>query len=152
MTPQIQIVPVASTDVPMALLLEADPNEAKVLSYLPEGLCYVAKEAEAIVGVYVLVQISATTVELMNIAVEPICQGWGIGTQLLHHAIQMARQKGTLRLEVGTGTFGYQQAFYQRAGFRVIGVERDFFLDNYTEPIWENGLQHKDMLRLAIEF
>ncbi|MBN1779863.1 GNAT family N-acetyltransferase, partial [bacterium] len=59
---------------------------------------------------------------------------------------------GARRLEVGTGTFGYQLAWYQREGFRVFAIERDFFLVNYEEPIYENGIQLKDMLRLAVDY
>ncbi len=59
---------------------------------------------------------------------------------------------GARRLEVGTGTFGYQLAWYQREGFRVFAVERDFFLVNYEEPIYENNIQLKDMLRLAVDY
>ncbi|WP_331435775.1 hypothetical protein [Photobacterium gaetbulicola] len=51
---------------------------------------------------------------------------------------------------MGTGTFGYQLAFYQREGFRVVGIDKDFFLDHYDEPVMENGIQHKDMLRLQL--
>lgn len=56
------------------------------------------------------------------------------------------------RLEVGTGTFGHQLAFYQRLGFRVTHVDRGFFLDNYDAPIFEDGIQHKDMLRLTLDY
>jgi ribosomal protein S18 acetylase RimI-like enzyme len=88
----------------------------------------------------------------MNIAVAPEHQRQGIGCKLLSHAIETARLRGAKKLLVGTGTFGYQLMFYQRAGFRVVSVERDFFLTNYSEPIFEHGIQHKDMLRLEIEF
>jgi hypothetical protein len=59
---------------------------------------------------------------------------------------------GACRLEAGTGTFGYQLAYYQREGFRVSAIDRNFFLDNYPEPIYENGIQHKDMPRLTLEY
>ena len=52
---------------------------------------------------------------------------------------------------VGTGSFGDQLLFYQRAGFRVSGLQRDFFLRNYTTQLWERGAQHKDMLRLTLD-
>jgi len=29
-------------------------------------------------------------------------------------------------------------------------IDKDFFLKNYSEPIFELGIQHKDMLRLAM--
>jgi len=88
---------------------------------------------------------------LMNIAVSPSTQRNGIGAQLLKYVIEIARESGAQRLEVGTGTFGYQLTFYQRQGFRVERIDKDFFLKNYPEPIIENGIQHKDMLRLALE-
>ncbi|WP_198422013.1 hypothetical protein [Stenotrophomonas acidaminiphila] len=42
--------------------------------------------------------------------------------------------------------------FYQRHGFRVFQVDRDFFLRNYDEAIVEDGIQHRDMLRLALDY
>ena len=41
---------------------------------------------------------------------------------------------------------------YQPEGFRVFAVERDFFLVNYEEPIYENGIQLKEMLRPAVDY
>jgi hypothetical protein len=35
--------------------------------------------------------------------------------------------------------------------FRVVAVEPDYFLQHYPEPLFENGLQHRDRLRLALE-
>ena len=66
------------------------------------------------------------------------------------HLAEM-RQRGVRQLEVGTGSFGDQLLFYQRIGFRVTDIERDFFLQNYTTPLWERGVQHKDMLKLTLE-
>lgn len=55
-------------------------------------------------------------------------------------------------LMIGTGNSSINQlALYQKCGFRVIGVERDFFINNYDEPIFENGIQCVDMIRLSIE-
>ena len=36
-------------------------------------------------------------------------------------------------------------AFYQRYGFRVTSIDHDFFVKNYPEPIFENGIQLFDM-------
>ncbi len=59
---------------------------------------------------------------------------------------------GARSLEVGTGSFGFQLAFYQRQGFRVSRIERDFFARNYPQPVFENGIRLLDMLRLALDF
>lgn len=135
---------------PLSLLLEADPDLAKIRHYLASGLCRVALADGMTVGVCVLQVITPDLVELMNIAVDPARQGQGIGRALLADAIAQARQLGARRLELGTGTFGHPLAFYQRAGFRVVAVEPDYFLAHYAEPLFENGLQHKDRLRPAL--
>lgn len=147
---QLKIFSIAVAEVPMNLLLEADPSEEKVKAYLAKSHCFVGTLNEKVVGVFVLQPIDEQIIELMNIAVDPKYQGKGIGKKLLHQAIEAAKKLKAERLELGTGTFGYQLAFYQKAGFRVDSIAKDFFLKNYTEPIFEMGIQHKDMLRLAM--
>ena len=147
---EIQEVPY--TEAPIKLLLEADPSEEKLNSYLPHSVCFVAKQHDTAVGAYVVKKIAPALYELMSIAVSPRQQRKGIGTVLLKHAVATVRNLGARRLEVGTGTFGYQLAWYQREGFRVFAIERNFFLENYPEPIYELGIQLKDMLRLAVEY
>jgi ribosomal protein S18 acetylase RimI-like enzyme len=88
----------------------------------------------------------------MNIAVREDCRGIGLGRRLLGHAIGLAEAKGGRVVEVGTGNSSFDAlAFYQRAGFRIVGVIRDFFTDNYPEPIVENGIRCRDMVRLELE-
>ena len=88
----------------------------------------------------------------MNIAVRPTRQKAGHGTALLEWIIEHYRRLGAGRLEVGTGSFGYQLAFYQRQGFRVTRIEQDFFVEHYPEPIIEDGIRHMDMLRLTLSY
>jgi ribosomal protein S18 acetylase RimI-like enzyme len=88
----------------------------------------------------------------MNIAVQPAQQKSGYGTALLKWVINFFREHGASRLEVGTGTFGYQLAFYQKHGFRVTGIDHDFFVNNYPEPLFEDGIQLFDMLRLTLRY
>ena len=147
---EIQEVP--NTEAPIELLLEADPSLEKMRAYLSRSKCFVAILQGKPVGAYVVQRIAPTVYELMSIAVSPEHQRKGIGSKLLRHAVATVHDMGARRLEVGTGTFGYQLTYYQREGFRVFAVERDFFLVNYTEPIYENGIQLKDMLRLAVDY
>ncbi|MFD1557022.1 GNAT family N-acetyltransferase [Paraburkholderia silviterrae] len=90
--------------------------------------------------------------ELMNIAVRPEQQQLGVGSRLLLWVIELYRDAGARALEVGTGSFGYQLTFYQRHGFRVVAIDRDFFVMHYQEPIFEEGIRLRDMLRLRIEY
>lgn len=141
-----------STKAPLDLLLLADPNEAKVRSYLPHSKCFIATRDGAIVGACAVQPRGAGTHELMSIAVRPGSQMAGTGTALLAWIVDYYEKAGAARLEVGTGSFGYQLAFYQRQGFRVTAIDRDFFTRNYPEPIFEQGIQLLDMLRLTREF
>lgn len=137
---------------PMDLLLLADPSEEAIKGYLNQSRCFLAYSEDTIVGACIVKSITGEALEVMNIAVSPLIQQNGIGTRLLEYVIENAKESGAQRLEVGTGTFGYQLTFYQRQGFRVERIDKDFFLKNYPEPIIENGVQHKDMLRLTLEF
>lgn len=142
----------AASEVPLALLLLADPNEAKVRSYLEHSRCFLALLDGRVAGACVVQAREAGVHELLNIAVDPAMQQSGVGTALLRRVIDVYRKAGARQLEVGTGSFGYQLAFYQRQGFRVSAVDRDFFIDNYPEPIIEDGIQLFDMLRLTLAF
>ena len=137
-------------EVPMELLLLADPSERLVMNYIDRGRCYIAETQGAVVGVYVLLPTRPDTVELVNVAVNESYQGKGIGKRLVQHAVQEARNQGYATIEVGTGNSGWGQfALYQKCGFRMVSIDRDFFLRHYEEPIYENGLQVMDMVRFS---
>jgi len=148
----VEIQEVPHTEAPIELLLEADPSIEKLQSYLPDSRCFIAILQDKTVGAYVVKPIAPEVYELMSIAVAPDHQQKGIGSKLLRHVVATARDMGARRLELGTGTFGYQLAWYQREGFRVFAIDRDFFLVNYQELIYEDGIQLKDMLRLAVDY
>ncbi|MED4581334.1 GNAT family N-acetyltransferase [Brevibacillus choshinensis] len=138
------------TTPPMELLLLADPSQTLVEGYLKRGSCYVAIAEEMIVGVYVLLPTRPDTIELVNVAVDEAHQGKGIGKKLVLHAIEQAKQLGYRTIEVGTGNSSVDQlALYQKCGFRMTGIDRDFFLRHYDEPIFENGIQVVDMVRMS---
>ena len=148
----LHIQEISATDAPMALLLLADPSEDKVRGYLPGSRCFVASEGAEVVGACVVQARGVGDCELMSIAVLPDRQRSGYGTALLKWVIECYRNSGARTLEVGTGTFGYQLAFYQRHGFRVTRIDHDFFIENYPEPIFENGIRLFDMLRLTLRY
>jgi len=148
----IRIEEVTASEVPMDLLLQADPSRTKVEGYLSQSRCFIATLKDQTVGVCIVKCVSADVHELMNISVAPEHQRNGIGRELLQYVIISTRKTKVKRLEVGTGTFGYQLAFYQREGFRADAIDKDFFLINYEEPIYENGIQLNDMLRFVLNF
>ncbi|MCR8631002.1 MULTISPECIES: GNAT family N-acetyltransferase [Paenibacillus] len=140
----------ADEQLPMELLLLADPSRKLVEEYVQRGQCMVAVADNVIIGVYVLLPTRPETVEIVNIAVDERHQGKGIGRQLVHHAIANAKLLGFKTIEIGTGNSSVGQlALYQKCGFRIIGVDRDFFIRHYEEEIFENGIQVVDMIRLS---
>lgn len=134
---------------PMELLLEADPSESMVRSYLSEGVCYLAELDGSLIGVYVLVPLSQSAAEIKNIAVVPSVRGQGLGKELVLHALAEAKRSGYGTVEIGTGNSSLNQlALYQKCGFRLHSIDRDFFTRHYLEPIIENGIVCRDMIRL----
>lgn len=104
------------------------------------------------IGVFVLLDQSEDIAELMNIAIAEGFRGRGFGKILIQEAIAVARGSGMKQLEVGTGNSSLDQlAFYQKAGFRIVGVDRGFFHRNYKEEIVENGIRCLDMIRLSMD-
>ncbi|MFC3746694.1 GNAT family N-acetyltransferase [Paenibacillus sp. GCM10012306] len=135
---------------PIELLLLADPSVSVIEGYMERGECYIALVGLEIVGVYVLLPTRPGMVELVNVAVVEHLHGQGIGKRLVQHAIARAKAQGYTTIEIGTGNSSlHQLGLYQKCGFRIIGVDRDYFIRHYPDPIFENGLQCIDMIRLA---
>jgi len=138
--------------IPYDLLLLADPSMETIQDYIHRGSIYIASIGHVMVGIYVLIRTRPLTLELVNIAVREEYQGKGIGRSLVQSAMDMARKEKAKVLEVGTGNSSIGQlALYQKCGFRIIGIDRDFFKKHYKEKIIENGIECMDMIRLAVD-
>ena len=139
-------------EAPMELLLLADPSEKLVKEYLGRGQCFIATMNDEIIGVIVLIKTRPETVEIVNVAVREDHQNRGIGKKLVLFAIDKAREQQIKTIEIGTGNSGMSQlALYQKCGFRITGVDREFFIRHYKEKIYENGIQVVDMIRLSLD-
>ncbi|WP_019414725.1 GNAT family N-acetyltransferase [Paenisporosarcina sp. TG20] len=142
-----------SENPPWELLELADPSKMIIEGYIHNSCIYVGEESDEIIGVYVLKETKKIVVEIMNVAVQEIHQGRGIGKQLISHAINEASKQGYAQVEIGTGNSSiYQLKLYQQCGFRIVGVDFDYFVRSYDEPIYENGLLCRDMIRLSYTF
>ena len=78
----------------------------------------------------------------------------GYGSILLTKILELYNNAD--KIWVGTGSPGinkeefYQISFYKRFGFEYVYTIKDFFKNNYLEPIYEyNGLQCIDMVYLS---
>lgn len=143
---------ISKESYPKDLLLLADPSEAIIESYIRRGICYVAVNGEEILGGYVLLQTRPETIELVNVAVYESHQGKGIGKALILHAVDNSKKLGFKMIELGTGNSSISQLLlYQKCGFRMSAVDKDFFIKHYPDPIYENGIQCRDMIRLSMD-
>ena len=131
------------------LLLSADPSPVMVASYVNRALKFAAQIDNKLVGVLLLLPTHPQTLEIVNLAVSQCHQNQGIGTQLLQFAENWAHQKHYRTLEIATGSTSFGPLYlYQKQGFRITSIERDFFSQNYPQTIWENKLILKDLIRL----
>ena len=88
-------------------------------------------------------------VELKAVAVARKLHGQGVGQRMLKLVLADLQTAGVQHVTVGTGNCGIGQlAFYQKAGFRLWKIERDFFNRErgYPEGIEENGIPLRDMV------
>lgn len=142
----------SKAEAPMDLLLLADPSEELVSSYLDKGTCYTATLNDETVGVVLFMETAPQTIEIMNIAVKEELHNKGIGKQLLLYVIDEIKKGNTKIIEIGTGNPGVvQMLFYQKCGFRIVGIDFDFFRRTHPEPIFENGIECRDMIRMRME-
>ena len=138
-------------DLPWALLLEADPHRPHVETYLHRSTWLGLYEREALRAVAALLPRDQQTIELMNIAVSPLRRRQGVGMHFMRRLLQQARRMGARTMLVGTGNSSLAElAFYQRVGFRLDAIDRDHFVREYPQPIVENGIVCRDMVRLAM--
>lgn len=136
--------------IPYELLLLADPSKDLIDAYLKKSVLFIAKHNDEITGIAVLFPLTKETVEIKNIAVKPEFQGQGIGSFLLENLIQFALLNQQTTICIGTANSSIGQLYlYQKLGFEITAIKRNFFIDHYAEPIFENGIQAKHMLVLT---
>lgn len=133
------------------LLLEADPSKRLVEDYTQRGSVFAALDPD-LVGIMVLLPTRPDTLELVNIAVDEAFQNQGYAQKLIAFAFDYAKERGIKTMEVGTGSTGFAQLYlYQKCGFRMTSIDKDFFIRHYDEVIIDNGQVLNDMVRLSLD-
>ncbi|URZ87125.1 GNAT family N-acetyltransferase [Floricoccus penangensis] len=134
------------------LLLNADPDRDLVDSYLKRSKSCELVTDNKMIGLIVLLPTRPETIEIVNISVSDSEQGMGYGKKLLEYAIKYSKDEGYKTIEIGTGTTSFGQLYlYQKVGFRLSYIDKDFFIRHYNEEIEKNGLILKDMVRLSMD-
>ncbi|MDQ1097588.1 MULTISPECIES: GNAT family N-acetyltransferase [Chryseobacterium] len=134
---------------PYELLLLADPSKKMIDTYIRHSEVFTAVYQEETIGVIALFPLEKNTAEIKNIAVKPEFQQQGIGTFLIENTFLAAKNNGMKSIMIGTANSSIGQLLlYQKLGFEMTEIKRNFFLDHYAETIFENGIQAKHMVVL----
>lgn len=142
----------------LPLLLLADESEEQVRSYMQLGelyACCAGADTDKVAGIVLAIPVEQDTVELKAVAVDRQLQGRGIGKLMLQKVLEDIRASGIKRVLVGTASAGIGQlAFYQKAGFRLLRIERDFFSParGYPEIMEDNGIRLRDMVWMDLVY
>ncbi|WP_286230845.1 GNAT family N-acetyltransferase [Neobacillus mesonae] len=127
-------------------LLLADESEIAVNTYINDGDLFSIRFEDEMIGVALFTYHSEQVVELKNIALDPKHRGKRLGKLVVTKAFSFYKRKGIRKIIVGTANSSIGNlAFYQKLGFRMFEIKKDFFKD-YPEPIFENGIRALDMV------
>jgi ribosomal protein S18 acetylase RimI-like enzyme len=137
------------SDIPYELLLLADETREAIDAYIFKSDVHILNDNIRDIAVMALYKNNDTELEVKNMAVISDFRGQGIGSILLDKAKEIAKQNHFSSLVVGTSDTGFQQIrFYEKNGFIKKEIRKDFFIQNYPTPIFENGIQMRDMIVL----
>ncbi len=133
--------------IPYDLLLLADPDRKLLEQYLINSWIFVLEQIETIMGVCVLQNIDNQIVEIKNIAIDENYQNKGFGKFLLENTFEIAKTKGFEKIRIGTANSSIGQIYlYQKMGFDMKEIRKNFFVENYENSIFEHNLQAKHMI------
>lgn len=129
------------------LLLLGDEQESMIDKYLERGELFALYDGD-LKGICVVTREDDDTCELKNIATYKKWQNKGYGRKLIDYISDCYKDKYKTMI-VGTGDVPYAIRFYEKNGFTVSHRIANFFTDNYDHPIFENGIELKDMVYLS---
>lgn len=148
--PALERVPPGPARKAWVPLLELADEPEPLRAYLQDGELYGVVTGDGTPRAAILVVDEGPGVaELRAVAVAEAEQGRGVGTQLVAAVLDALAARGVERVTVGTASSGTRQlAFYQRCGFRLSHVERDYFTveKGYPPGLTEHGLPVRDMV------
>ena len=129
------------------LLLLADEQENMVDKYIDRGIMYVLDDEGIIKAECIITDEQNGVLEIKNLAVKPEYQRNGYGKVMIDFIIKNYKEKYSI-LQVGTGDSTLTIPFYEQCGFIRSHYIKNFFIDNYEQPIYEDGIQLIDMIYL----
>jgi ribosomal protein S18 acetylase RimI-like enzyme len=152
----LRVVPVGSErEAYLPLFRLADDSVEQVAGYYQSGTLFALDAPDGMpIGIVLALDELGDAVELKAVAVDESLHGQGVGTRMLLSALRQLQARGVRRVVVGTSSAGIGQlAYYQKAGFRLASIERDFFTAarGYADDLQENGIPVRDMVWMDLE-
>ena len=133
----------------LKLLLLADEQQSMIDRYLWRGELF-ALDDGGLRAVCVVTEEGGGACEIKNLAVVPQYQRRGYGRKMIEF-VRARYGRRCRRLLVGTGECPLTMSFYKNCGFRESRRVKNFFIDNYDHPMFEEGIQLKDMIYLEMD-
>lgn len=130
------------------LLLLADESEAMIDKYLESSEMFVLDD-NGIKAECVVTKESDGVYEIKNIAVVSNSHRKGYGKKLIEFLFSHYIDYKTMI--VGTGDVPSSLGFYKKCGFIESHRVKNFFIDNYDHPMFEDGQKLIDMVYLKRE-
>ena len=131
----------------MDLLLIGDEEETMINRYLDRSTLFVVYDSGKPVSLCAVIKIDSDTIEIKNLATFPEYQNKGYATKLLNFVFDKYK-KAYNTVILGTGENEKTLNFYKKRGFIQTRRVKNFFTDNYSHPIFEDGKQLVDMIYL----
>lgn len=133
-------------DLPMVIEIDrlnfTEPWPAKSFSYelsTNYSICLVAVDDFDLVLAEIVVWVIVDEAHIATIAVHPNHQGRGIASALLAEALMLAMERGASAslLEVRPSNTAALK-LYQRFGYEVVGVRKEYYQDNKEDALLLN--------------
>lgn len=131
----------------MDILLIGDEDESMINKYLEQSTFFVLYDNDILTSICAVIEIDSETFEIKNLATYPEFQNKGYASKLLDYVCNRYKEKFRTVI-LGTGENETTLNFYKKRGFVETSRIKNFFTDNYSHPIVENGKQLVDMIYL----
>ena len=132
----------------MDILLIGDEDEAMIYKYLNQSNLFVLYHINILTSICAVVSLDNNTIEIKNLATYPQYQNNGYASRLLDFICNKYKENFKTLTLGSTGENETTLNFYKKRGFVKTHTIKNFFIDNYSHPIFENGKQLVDMICL----
>lgn len=143
---QIEEITTNKTDY-MDILLIGDEDKNMINKYIDQSTIFVLYVNDTLTSVCAILIRDKETVEIKNLATYPQYQNMGYASTLINFVCNKYKRNFKF-LILGTSENNKTLNFYKKRGFKETHRLKNFFINNYSHPIFENGQQLIDMIYL----